>query len=455
MPLKKTSANGIIKGGVIIALGGLISKVLGAFYRIPLTNILGGEGLGIYQTAFPIYCLLLTFSSTGAPSAIAKLVASDNDKGKAVLRRALTVFAPLGLFGSLFMAVLSPVISRLQGNPDAYAVYIALSPSVFLVSVISCVRGYFQGKKNMSPTAVSQVIEQAVKLSVGLFLCYYFANTPKRGATFATLAVSISEGVALLYLLLLKKKDKREERPYRYSARIIVANVIPIAFSTLLLPLARVYDSFTVINYLKSYMTNAVSLYGVYTGGVETVIGLPVSVCYGLAVASLPTVSALVGKGETEKAHEKASFSIGLTLLVSSVFAFIIFFFSGFIVNTVFKGLSQSERLITSSLLKSSAVNVILLSLVQTETSCLIALGKNYAPCVFLGFGLLAKIIIQPILLSVRSVNIFAPLISDILCYSLAVFGNLVYIIICKGKVNENNAYRNRNNGRRFISRGV
>ena len=127
-----------------------------------------------------------------------------------------------------------------------------LAPSVALVSVISCLRGYFQGKKNMSPTAVSQIIEQAVKLSVGLFLCYYFGNSPKKGAALATLAVTTSEAVALVYLIVLRKKDGDEKTYAKFSARKIVATVVPITFSTLLLPVARVYDSFTVVNFLKA-----------------------------------------------------------------------------------------------------------------------------------------------------------------------------------------------------------
>ncbi|MBO4323685.1 MAG: polysaccharide biosynthesis protein [Clostridia bacterium] len=454
----KRAASGLLRGSAIIAAGGLISKVLGAVYRIPLTNLLKGEGLGIYQTAFPLYCLLLTFSSTGAPSAIAKLVSSENSGGADVLKRALSVFTPIGVLGTILMALLSPLISALQGNPDAYFVYITLAPSVALVSVISCFRGYFQGKKNMAPTAISQVIEQAVKLAVGLFLCASFGNTPVKAAAFATLAVSVSEAAALLYLLLLRKKVEDDIPRKKFSAKKLIATVIPITFSTLLLPIARVYDSFTVVNFLKEYTDKATSLYGVYTGGAETVIGLPVSVCYGVAVASLPAVASLIGNKEFDKAHEKAGFSLICTFFLSSAAAVFVLRFPRFIVGAIYGGLTLEEQALTVSLLKASAINIILLSLVQTETSCLIAFGKNYAPCVFLVAGLLVKAVLQPFLLKIPSVNIFAPLISDILCYFVAVLGNLVYIIIYRNKgwiktADENNSCGNRNKVGRYISR--
>ena len=165
----------LLSGALTISVGAFIAKVLGAFYRIPLTNIIGVESLGLYQMIFPLYCILLTISSTGIPNSLSKLI-SEGNNAKAVLTTSLKTFSVLGAIGSLIMLALGYPIAFLQGDFRAGLGYILLSPSVFIVSVLSCYRGYFQGSGNMKPTALSQVIEQLVKLTFGLFLGYVFRS---------------------------------------------------------------------------------------------------------------------------------------------------------------------------------------------------------------------------------------------------------------------------------------
>ena len=265
--------------------------------------------------------MLLTFSSTGAPSAIAKLVSEDESASGGALKRAFSLFLPIGIAGSVFLAAFSPVISRLQGNAEAYTVYIALSPSIAAVSAISCLRGYFQGKKQMFPTAFSQVTEQAVKLIVGLSLCFFFGKTASGKAALATLAVSVSEVAAFIYLFTKIRGENLTTATASFSVKRLIAVVLPITLSVILLPLARVYDSFTVINAMKKYTAGATALYGIYTGGVETVIGLPVAICYGLAVSALPSVSSSVAKGDNVTANKKIGYALALTALVATAAA--------------------------------------------------------------------------------------------------------------------------------------
>ena len=182
----------LFSGAIALAIGGFITKVIGALYRIPLTNLLGAEGIGIYQMVFPLYCLLLTVSSTGVPNGIAKLIAEGND-AETTLKSALKLFIPIGIIGRLVMAIFSSKIATLQGNSLATKSYIFISPSVLAVSVISCFRGYYQGLIDMKPTAISQVLEQVIKLIFGLSLTYAFRNNVAIGASMATLAVTLSE----------------------------------------------------------------------------------------------------------------------------------------------------------------------------------------------------------------------------------------------------------------------
>ena len=158
--MKKQS---FLKGAAIIAAGGFLAKLIGALYRIPLTNLIGGYGMGLYQMVYPFYCLLLTVSATGIPSSIAKMVAEKRAQGvsgKPVLKSAFILFLAIGALGTLLMMALSPLLSRAQDCADLKNGYIALAPSVLLVSAISVFRGWFQGENNMLPTALSEVTEQ-------------------------------------------------------------------------------------------------------------------------------------------------------------------------------------------------------------------------------------------------------------------------------------------------------
>lgn len=192
-----------LKGAVIVAVGGIAAKILGAFYRIPLTNILGGEGMGVYQMVYPLYCLLLTVSATGIPSGLARIVSAaesrgDASKSRAVLKKSLLLFSGIGLCGSALMFLLAPALSAAQGETAAISAYRALAPGVFFVSVLSCFRGWFQGKSNFLPTAFSEICEQAVKVALGLFFARTFRSEPLRAVVWTLASVSLSELAACL-----------------------------------------------------------------------------------------------------------------------------------------------------------------------------------------------------------------------------------------------------------------
>ena len=141
----------LLRGALSLATGSFLVKVLGVIYRIPLTNLLGGVGLGLYQMIFPVYTLLLDFAGAGIPSAISKIVGEEDASirqkiGVAYLKSALKRLSVIGAVGCLIMITLCYPISVLQGNSGSVLGYIMLAPSVFIVSLISCFRGYFQGQ---------------------------------------------------------------------------------------------------------------------------------------------------------------------------------------------------------------------------------------------------------------------------------------------------------------------
>lgn len=448
---KEYKTKSLLQGGIILSIGGLITKILGAIYRIPLTAVLGTEGIGVYQTAFPVYCILLTFSSTGVPSAIAKLVASGYGE-RSVLKKSLSVFIPIGILGTVLMSAFAYPIAKLQGNSSAFFAYLTLSPSVLIVSVISCLRGYFQGKLKVVPTALSQIIEQGVKLIVGLSLCLLITGSPALKGGLACLAVSVSEICALIYLYLLYKKDYKPSlnNPILPFNRLI-STLLPITLSTILLPLSRVFDSFTIINFLKVYTDKATALYGLYTGGVESISGVPVAICYGFSTIILPQIAKFLAKGEFENARTNCFKGIAICLFLSTAMGLILFTFPTQITRVLFNALTTYEKSVAERLIALSFFSVVGLSLLQTLTSCIIAFNKPYFPCISLAIGITMKIFLQVFLLKNPNLNIFGSLYSDIACYFVAVFLNLLYIIFIINKERRNNANnfsRNRNSNR-------
>lgn len=423
-----TATNSVLKGALILSVGGFITKIIGAFYRIPLTNFLGAEGIGVYQMVFPLYTLLLTVSSTGVPNGVSKLIA-EGYNAESVLKKTLKLFIPLGLICMLLMALFSKNLAVLEGNILAKNAYLCIAPSVLLVSVISAFRGYFQGFSNMKPTAISQILEQAVKAFLGLTLCVIFRKNVRILPMLATLAVSVSELSAVIYFLIVKIKFKPNTATGTKTITFVkvIQIVFPIALSTLVLPLTRTVESFFIVNILNKNFLDATSRYGLYSGAVESLVGVPVSLCYAVAVSSVPIVSKKFANGENFSSSVKQSLKI--TLIFSVLFSLCFFFLGEYAVRILYPKLSDFNKDLTVKMVKLASLSVLFLPLMQTTASILISINKIYLPFLSSSVSAILKIILSVILLNVIKINIFGVIITDILCYTVATIINLVYII--------------------------
>ncbi len=436
--------NALFSGALWLGIGTFIAKFLGAVYRIPLTNKLGGLGLGLYQMVFPIYALLLDFSGAGLPSALSRIIAMQEDKdtvAKRLLSSSIKLFLSLGVLASIFMAVFSSSLARLQGNEGAKTAYLFLSPAIMLVSVISCFRGYFQAYLDMRPTAISQIIEQGVKLVFGLIFINAFLPNISLSVGGATLAITISELVALIYLYLKYKgfsarkpsQTALEKGSFLKDAKTIIKTTIPITLVGIMLPLSHVIDSFVIINILKGYTSSATALYGLLSGVVMTVINLPVSVCYGISTVAVPSVSSCKTQSEINSRSKKI---IVLTTIVALPCAIFLSVFAPFTINLLFNNLPNVQKGIAIKLLTICSPCVLLLSLVQSSNAVLIGSGKLYTPVKTLGIGIIIKTLLNLILLSNKKLNIYGSAVAIIACYFSVCLINLI-LISKKGSQNE------------------
>lgn len=422
-------------GALTLGVGAIISKILGAVYRIPLISIIGGEGVGIYQLVFPVYTVLLDFAGGAFPSAISKIVSSfhgedSKKRSYSLFKSALWLCTVLGGVASLLMIIFAKPLASAQGDSRAYISYIFLAPAVFFVALISCYRGYFQGLMDMKPTAKSQVIEQTVKLIFGLSFAKLFMPNLSLSAGGATLAVTVSEVVAFLYVFSLFKRrkitgesPKKEEN--RKNIKTLIKIAVPITLIGIAIPFSQVIDSFLMVNIMGKYRSDATMLYGLLSGASMTVINLPVSVCYGISASVIPAVS---GEREGEK-QKSAQNAMLLTLAVSVISAVAVYFLSPFAVKILFRGLRNSEAEITVRLIRLLSPSVALLSLIQTSNGALIGMNKVYSPLISLGGGIIVKTVINLLLLPNPTLNVFGGAIAINACYFFTCLVNLILLI--------------------------
>ncbi len=204
-------------GATILAIGGFLAKILGAFYKVPLTHILGSNGMGVYYLVFPFYSLALIIASSGISIAVTKLVAVERSKyhrrnEMKILKVALLVAVLISVVLIAITLIIAEPFSFLQGNGNAYIAYVAIAPAILFASMTSVIKGYFQGVENMLPSSISLIIQQLFRLMFGLLLAYKMYDYGLQYAVLgAVLGVTISEAVSLIYLSIVYFVYKRKQ----------------------------------------------------------------------------------------------------------------------------------------------------------------------------------------------------------------------------------------------------
>lgn len=445
-----------LKGALIISLGGFISKLLGAIYRIPLTNFLGGKGMGIYQMVYPLYCILLTVSASGIPTGIARLISSGS---KGAEKQAFILYGAIGLIGTVAMYFFSAPLASVQGEAAIKQCCIMLCPSVFFVSVLSVVRGYFQGQGNMYPTAVTEISEQAIKVVLGCGLSYVFRSDLTLAVASTLFAVTVSEIISTAIALVWYYKRRGIQPLFKVPAvryKSIIKYTIPLTLTAIALPVSQLLESIVAVNFLRDATDGATALYGIFSGCAVTIINLPVSVTYGLAAASVPQISPLAERGDIEGAKRKAYKALLITFAISVPAAAGLFAFAPLAVKLIFSSLATNEKTLLVELVRIMAVNAVTLSLVQTSSACLTSLGSPLKSTMTQWTTAFLRVILTAVLIKYTTLSISGAAISANCSYLVAALLDFWYIIRykTKGESNENNVNRLGNSKKRLNSAG-
>ena len=341
------------------------------------------------------------------------------------------------------MALFAPLLAKAQGSESVLNGYYALAPSVFLVSAISVFRGWFQGRNEMFPTAMSEITEQAVKVGFGLFFAYLYRSNVEKAVVFLLLAVSISELVALLLMIFLYKKSKKQHQKEknaggRVAMKSILRLSIPVTFSSILLPISSLLDSVIVPKMLGAYASDPIALFGLFSGGAVTIVNLPVSVCYGIAAASVPAVSSALAKrvsGEgTQSVRKRIFFSLLITLLISIPSALGLYFFASPIVKIIFRSLQGEELETLIRLVKIFSLSAVTLSCTQTLSACLTAQGKPIKAAQAMLIAIVVKTVVYVFLLQKPEISVFGMAYATNVCYLVAFLLDLLYNLRVRGQ---------------------
>ncbi len=454
----------IIKSALILTICGLVCKILGALYRIPLTNILGGTGMGMYYLVFPIFSFMLSLSSASLPAAISKLVAeslSNNDEksAKKYFKCSFVIFFLFGTFCTIFVMVIAPLLCRVQNNTSGIMSYLVIAPSILIVCLVSCYRGYFQGYQNMTYSGVSQVIEQTIKIGLGLILTAKMAVYGLEwGVLGAIIAITASEVVALAYLffnkILFERKNKKanviencldkksgvienqkaDEKSNSYYYKSILKTSIPFTLGYVIFPLGALIDSIMVVPLLvRSGVASetAICVYGLNNAIVGTLTNLPIVVSTSLAMVILPSLSYAMKSGSSDNITPKISFvyKVAINLVLPCVIVFAVF--SKWVISAIFGTMSSSlidEFNISSNMLIWSSIGVLYLTFFQISTAILQAKGDYYKPVISLGIGVFIKVVLSIILLNFSSINFYAVNIASDVCYIVICYINMHYL---------------------------
>lgn len=458
--------NSFLFGAVVLVACNLISKIIGAVYRIPLLKILGSEGLGLYQLIFPIYALFLVIASSGISVSLSKFISRESAKknqhnAKKYLQAGFVLSASVSIVLAIFFAILIPFISRYQGESQLVICYFAILPSIVICSLISTFKGYFLGKRKMLVSGGMQVLEQVFKLIFSLFCASFFAQFGMIYAVCGTiLGVTISELATLVVITIVYLANK-EKFKIKKTSKLLKQNIVAnksmyehkilfakenrnidfkmalkrifkfgifVSMEACIMPLTGAIDSLLVVPLLlKCGLSNVVAytLFGLEDGIVASLIAMPTVFATSFGASLIPNLKV----ENTEKTTKDISegFKLVWLICVASCFAFM--FFSNDIVSFLYAGgLSDKvvyELKIVSDLIKLNAFNIIYLSLLNLSTSILQGLGDSKTPVLNMLGSVVVRIIVLAVCLSSQTINIYGVAIADMVFFALAFILNL------------------------------
>lgn len=470
---------GYLYGTIVLGVGTAVVKLIGALFKIPLTNILGGVGMSYFNVAYDLYYPLYALFISGVPVAVSKLVSENIACGKIqnarrILYTAFGTFLSAGALGTLAMFGGAEWFTALIDNPQAKAAVMALAPSLLLGCCVACLRGYWQGYQDMGPTAVSQIVEAIAKLLFGL----WFSNLAMRagmrefyasgtvygtvcasaeqarlevlpyGAAGAVLGVTVSAACGLLYLALCHGRSSRRSAAYIVNREQQVVErglfgkllrvAVPVCLASVISNLTSFIDLISVMNRLTYAIASdsagilaqyagaipqgvgtqrlAAYLYGCYSGLAVPIYNLVPSLTAVIGISLLPAVSAARARGDTQKMSMTIDSSLRITGLIVFPAGLGIFALAEPILSLIFFS-KPMEVAVIAPVLRVMGIATIFVALALPVNAALQAIGRADLPVKLLFMGGLLKLGCNFVLVGIPRLNIQAAPVGTLICY--------------------------------------
>ncbi|MBQ8145221.1 MAG: polysaccharide biosynthesis protein [Clostridia bacterium] len=456
---RKSTVNMFFSGVVVLTIANVLVKAVGLISKIALNRVVGSVGAGYYSSAYEIYAFLYVISTAGLPVALSIMVSKSRAKGrfkeaKKIFDVAIVVFLILGAIFASIMILFSSNIANFISAEKTTLCIIAIAPTILFVCLSSCFRGFFQGYQLMQPTAISQFIEAACKMLVGVGFALWaraMGYDDHIVAAFTILGVTVGVffGMVFLYFKKLFFKDKERNNLYLLELNSNNSNcvieddncksvsqlfkelmqiAIPITISSAVLSLTVIIDTFMVQGRLLAHGLEETLVriyYGDYTSLVISMCNLPTVLFYPIANALVPMISASYEAKDYEASAKMRSFSLRVINLIAIPCAMGLGIFAYPILDLLMFKADSVER--AAPWLSIAAISVVFLGLISSTNAFLNTAGKQALPIISMIAGAVVKLVSNYILL--ERIGIYGAPISTVLCYLTASTLNIFFTV--------------------------
>ena len=436
----KTSGKHIIKQGTILAAASVISRIIGMLYRSPMAAVIGDKGNGLYSFAFEIYSFALILSSYSMPLAVSKLLsarfAKKEYKNADKIYKFAYIFAAVsGMVMALILFFGAGTIERLSGHEGLALPLKVLAPTVFVVALAGTIRGFFQSRNTMMPTAVSQLAEQIINAIVSIvaavILVRFAANEFDKarygaaGGTIGTLFGALSSLMFLIFLFVIYKPRMKKHLSHdkvgvtvsnEEVLKLIVATIVPVILSQTVYQSIGVVDGFMFGNLYKG--SDSTALYGIYSSKYRLMVNVPNAISSALASSMIPSLVSLYTLKNFVEFRARLKTSVKFNMIIAFPCAFGISALSGMIMKLLFP---TTDTVISGRMLMYGSVAVLFYALSTVTNAALQGMDRMRLPVRHAAISLLIHIPLMVILLKFTKLGAHA-----------LVIGNIIYpLIVC------------------------
>lgn len=443
--------NSLLKNVTVLLLSQAIIKIIGIIYKLYLTNKTGYSDTGnaIFSAAFQVYAIFLTVCSIGVPNAIATLTSTkfavgDNNGAYRILKVAIVIFGTIGFLGSFILYGLANVFATSYLEmPETEIILKILAPSIFILSISSVLKGFFNGKEKMDITAKALSIEQLAKTIITVICVEILSYISNKNTIVmvggVAIVTTLGSVINCLYMYVNYIKNRREiwtdmltSKTYtKERKRKIIRNIFkvtfPISICALIGSFNKTIDAFTIVKIAKGYLgeVEAIRQYGILTGKIESLVTLPFAFNLAITTSLIPTIAGFKARGEDDKNRHIIRFAILTGILISLPFFIIMFTFSKQILQILFPNASDG-----SVMLKISSIGIIFAIIIQTINSYFQGINKMKIQIIVIAISSGLKLLLNIILISNPKIGIYGAAISNVISYILTFVMLLIYMII-------------------------